>query len=284
MVNTVLKPLEDLIGQRFSTVTLLGGGCTSRAYRVTTVDGKDLFVKTESPGPGAFAKEVQGLKELAKAGIATPRALYADEKFLILEFIESTQATNASAKSFGEALAKLHRHSDRQFGFYENGFIGATVQQNLPRSEDWGEFYYERRLLFQLRVAEKLGTATTELRTKIMALEKLMDGILTGSTEPPALLHGDLWSGNFLTARDGKTYLIDPATYYGHREAELALCRLFGGFPEGFFAAYEATYPLAAGWQRREKIYQLYHLLNHLNMLGSSYYSQVINALNFYLV
>lgn len=144
-------------------------------------------------------------------------------------------------------------------------------------------FYYNKRLLFQYRLAERNGYATAALRNGISKLESRIHTILSGSEELPCLLHGDLWSGNFLCDSLGNPVLIDPAVYYGHREADLAMTRLFGGFPETFYRAYDKEYPLAAGYFYREGLYKLYHVLNHLNLFGTGYLGEAESILKFYL-
>ena len=139
------------------------------------------------------------------------------------------------------------------------------------------------RLEFQIKMAERNGFGSSELITLASALEKALPGLLEGSEEPPSVLHGDLWSGNFMVASTGEPVLIDPAVYYGHREADLGMTRLFGGFSEAFYNAYDDEYPLPEGHERRNGLYQLYHLLNHLNLFGMSYYGQSINVMRQYV-
>ena len=203
--------------------------------------------------------------------------LHTGEDFILMEYIAPGHTTRDTFKNFGRALAKLHNCHGKMFGLEENNFIGSTVQINTPH-ENWCEFYWQNRLLFQLKLAKSNDLATKELSASFALLEKKLPQILR-DVEPPSLLHGDLWSGNYLIDTEGKACLIDPAVYYGNREAEFGMITLFGGFNQDFFSGYEEVYPLLEDWQKRNKIYQLYHLMNHLNLFGSSYYSKVMEAL-----
>jgi len=177
----------------------------------------------------------------------------------------------------------LHRQTSKSFGFYEDNFIGVSMQKNIPdtpsQQDNWPVFFWEKRLLYQYHLAEHNGFTEGALSDLFIKLEKKFPALLVGSGEPPTLLHGDLWNGNFITGKDGQVWLIDPAVYYGHREADLAMTELFGGFPSSFYAAYEEAYPLKAGYGRRKNLYKLYHILNHLNIFGRGYYRQAVSLL-----
>jgi len=222
-----------------------------------------------------FRCEANGLKELSKAQcLRVPQVIAVEDDFLLLEYIPQGIRTNHFFKEFGQSLARLHRFQSDRFGFYEDNFIGATPQLNIPNREeekDWVAFYFNKRLLYQYKLAEKNGYVTPRMKSSFSKLEARIDFILQGSEEPPCLLHGDLWSGNYLCDKNGKSVLIDPAVYYGHREADLSMTKLFGGFPQDFYDAYHQEYPLPCGWQYRENIYKLYHILNHLNLFGTGY-------------
>jgi fructosamine-3-kinase len=164
---------------------------------------------------------------------------------------------------------------------------GALRAAHLPSSsatvDNWLTFYFDKRLLTQFKLAEKNGYVDDQFSSLFKNLENKLPNILAGSEEPPSLIHGDLWQGNFLISPSGEPVLIDPAVYYGHREAELAMTKLFGGFPESFYNAYKLAYPLKPGYEYREGIYSLYHVLNHLNLFGSGYKSQAISLMKLYL-
>ncbi len=177
----------------------------------------------------------------------------------------------------------MHRTTSSNFGFYEDNYIGSNIQKNINNdNSNWIDFYFNNRILFQYKLAEKNGYATEEFKSNIKKIESSISKILGGSEEHPSLLHGDLWSGNFMVDENGDACLIDPAVYYGHREADLAMTKLFGGFNSEFYISYNDEWKLKEGYQYRENIYKLYHVLNHLNLFGMGYYSQAINLMKSY--
>jgi len=264
----------------------VGGGCISRAERLVMQSGCSYFLKSGS-GNGMFISEADGLRELTKPGvIRIPEVLLAEEDFILLEFINSGLKKAGFFEVFGRQFAKLHRFHATQIGFHEDNFIGASPQKNIANGSEahsWPLFYMNNRLLYQLHLAEKIGYANEKLRKGFRLLEIKIDTILSGSGEPPSLLHGDLWGGNYLPDENGNAVLIDPAVYYGHREADLAMTKLFGGFTSDFYAAYHDEFPLKEGAEYREDIYKLYHVMNHLNLFGMGYYLQAERLLWKYL-
>jgi fructosamine-3-kinase len=217
-----------------------------------------------------------------------------DEHGLVLEMIQQAPKKPGFAESFGRSFARLHDHRGKAFGFAHDNFIGSTPQCNEPLSgawddieyEDdsiWPEFFLQRRLRFQVRLAAKKGFGQ-ELEQLLDRAETRIADLLGSATEPPSILHGDLWGGNFIVDDRGEACLIDPAVYYGHREADLAMTRLFGGFEPAFYRAYDEQLPLAPGHEDRLPIYQLYHILNHLNLFGGGYYAQSERILRHYTV
>lgn len=286
MNSTIIAEIERWAGEPVATARNRSGGSIADARAVRLQSGRMLFVKAGAAAPGMFRKETNGLRELQKPGvIRVPEVLLAHRDFLVLEYIPAGSPGRDFFERFGRQLAALHRREEKAFGFYEDNFIGATVQKNVASGRaltDWTTFYWEYRLLFQYRLAEQNGHATAELTRLFAALEHKIADILGDSDAAPALLHGDLWSGNFLADENGEPVLIDPAVYYGHREADLAMTKLFGGFSPQFYAAYHEAYPLAEGYGYRENIYKLYHLFNHLNLFGRGYYAQTMQALRFY--
>jgi fructosamine-3-kinase len=172
---------------------------------------------------------------------------------------------------FGAHLAEHHRRgTSSRFGWASDNYLGSTVQKNEAR-ESWVEFFGECRLQYQLRLARQRGLGSREFYRLAERVIERLDKWLGDDRAQPSLLHGDLWSGNFLVDAAGRAVVIDPAVYYGHREAELAMPLLFGGFPPEFFDAYSEAWPLAEGWRERVELYKLYHLLNHLNLFGVGY-------------
>ncbi|MEI8345981.1 MAG: fructosamine kinase family protein, partial [Pseudomonadota bacterium] len=212
-----------------------------------------------------------------------PQVYQIDEDFLLMEYIAPGHQKADFFSRLGRGLARMHKKTSPTFGFHQDNYCGAIPQKNRPPMKDWSEFYFHNRLLFQLNLLEKKGYVLDGLPAKISALGKKLPGLLKGSEEPPSLLHGDLWGGNYLVDENGDPALMDPAVYYGHREAELGMTLLFGGFTQDFYQSYEAAYPLAPGWQKRMGLYKLYHLMNHCNLFGTSYLGQCHDVLDEYV-
>ena len=197
------------------------------------------------------------------------------QDFLLLDFVESHAPRKDFFAHFSISLANMHRTSQDHCGFFEDNFLGATPQPNHnPQNLPWSRFFWEKRLLYQCQLGVKNALIPKGLEKEILQLKDTVVDLLT-TDAPPSLLHGDLWSGNYLVNSRGKACLIDPACYYGHREAELAMCRLFGGFPPEFYHGYNEEYPLEKGVEKRLPLYQLYHVLNHLNLFGGHYLESV---------
>lgn len=242
--------------------------------RIETLSGRSFFLKEGKPS-AIYACEVHGLQELRKSNtIQTAQVAAYGADYILTEYIPSATPKGDFYERFGRELAALHQtHADR-FGFYEDNFIGDTMQLNLTtgiEGEDWAAFYYTKRLAYQFRLADSNGYSTRVLQRGMAVLEMKASDLLSGSEEKPTLLHGDLWNGNYLCDENNRPVLIDPAVYYGHREADLAMTYLFGGFPDEFYAAYHEAHPLPYGWEERIDLYKLYHLLNHLNLFSQGY-------------
>ncbi len=286
MVKRLNSFIEESLGESVKSVHSVGGGSIADSNIIETVSGKHYFLKTGFNG-NMFFNEANGLKELRKPGcIKIPEVIAVDKQFLLLELITPGKRHKDFWTVFGRQFAQMHRYSADSFGFFEDNFIGAIPQKNLPSEKEkgnWTEFYFNKRLLFQYRLAENNGYATPEFKRAFAALESKIEKILKGSEEPPALLHGDLWSGNYLTGPEGEPVLIDPAVYYGHREADLGMTYLFGGFSEEFYSAYNEAYPLKEGWEYRVNIYKLYHVINHLNLFGMGYHGQAVRLMEYYI-
>jgi len=277
--------VASALGSDVATTRGIAGGDINRAYEVALVDGRRLFVKANDSSPrGMFAAEARGLGWLGEAAgalripkvvaVASPEA---PQQFLVLELV----ATGAPARDFdeklGRGLAALHRHGAQTFGLDHDNFIGWLPQANAAVS-NWPEFYRARRLEAQLRRAADEGRASSRMRQGFDRLFRVLDEIC-GPAEPPARLHGDLWGGNLLCDDRGGPCLIDPAVYGGHREIDLAMMRLFGGFGARVFDAYDEAWPLADGHRERVPLYQLYPLMVHVNLFGGSYMGSVEAAL-----
>ena len=283
------RRVEAALGEPIAELKSVGGGCIADSRRLTTRSGKSYFLKQARSGqnPEMLRAEANGLHELCKAkAVRVPEVLAAESDFLLLGFIAEGRARSGSYAELGRSFAQLHRFRGQAFGFREDNFLGTSVQPNRASgaaTSNWSAFYAEYRLGFQLRLSERNGTATPELRRGMEQLLGKLPRLLAGTEEPPTLLHGDLWSGNHLIDTQGRGWLIDPAVSYGHREADLAMTTLFGGYPAEFYSAYQEAHPLPSGWREREPLYQLYHLLNHLNLFGSGYLGQVMAGIRRYV-
>lgn len=279
--------IEEKLNSKISSTKPLPGGCISNAYKIELQNGDILLLKINEASPDMFEKEAHGLIELKKANaIKVPEVILFENNFILLEFIESKGKSQNFFTDFGIKFAMLHKFRGKHFGFYENNYIGSNPQINIPGKDEeknWTKFFFNKRILFQFKLAEKNGYSTDELRQGISIIENKIEEILANSDEQPSLLHGDLWSGNYMTEKNGDACLIDPAVYYGNREADLAMTKLFGGFSPEFYESYKNHFPLPEGYEYRENIYKLYHVLNHLNLFGRGYYSQVLSLINFYL-
>jgi fructosamine-3-kinase len=224
-----------------------------------------------------FEAEATALRELAAANaVKVPAVLglgtTSSQAFLALEWIELRSADASSDARLGEQLAWQHRATARRFGWHHDNTIGSTPQEN-EWDDDWARFFRKRRLEFQLDLAERSG-AQHRLVERGRWLCEHVGGLFYSYTPAPSLLHGDLWSGNRAMDVDGRPVIFDPATYYGDREADIAMTRLFGGLSSTFYTAYHATWPLDQAAGTRRTLYNLYHVLNHFNLFGGGYASQ----------
>jgi protein-ribulosamine 3-kinase len=259
----------------------VGGGDISSAWKVPT-DREPVFLKT---GPREFLEifsaEAEGLQELRSANAVRVPAvlsfgLAGSDAYIALEWLELGGRDDAAEVLLGRQLALQHRHLDERFGWHRDNMIGTTPQLN-DRDDDWVRFFRERRLLVQLQLAESNGFAG-ELLQEGARLARNLDSLFEGYAPVPSLLHGDLWGGNWSSV-EGEPVIFDPAVYYGDRESDLAMTRLFGGFGSAFYRAYEDEWPLAVGHEERVALYQLYHVLNHMNMFGASYRSRALGLI-----
>jgi fructosamine-3-kinase len=252
----------------------VGGGCISNGKILTTQSGNTFFLKTNQNTPAdMFAREAEGLKALRIAdGPAVPQPLLHGTDFILLEDLAPAPRQPDFWLTFGHQLAALHHHTYAQFGFEHNNYIGSTPQPN-PWTEDGYTFFAEQRLLYQANLAQQRGLLSQSDTHAVENLTAQLKDLIP--VEPASLLHGDLWSGNAITNSQGGPAIIDPAAHYGWAEAELAMTTLFGAFPNAFYQAYEEVRPLEPGYYARFPIYNLYHLLNHLNIFGRGYLGQV---------
>jgi fructosamine-3-kinase len=240
------------------------------------------FVKT---GPqsalATFEAEAEGLEAIRKTGVIRVPELIdvgiADGRsFIAMERLELAPATAPVESALGRQLAELHRCTAEQYGWHRDNTIGATPQHNDP-SSDWIDFFREQRLRFQLDLAASNGYKTDLAELGTVLCER-MDALFEDSCPPASLLHGDLWGGNWGNV-GGEPVLFDPAVYYGDRESDIAMTGLFGGFGSAFYTAYASAWPMPPGHEQRLKLYQLYHVLNHLNLFGRGYLEQAISLM-----
>jgi fructosamine-3-kinase len=259
----------------------LGGGCIHQSQIIHTSCGKRFFLKqNQSIPPDMFQKEAQGLEALRLPnGPAIPEVYLVGENFLLLEDLQSAPRCKGFWQIYGHQMAAIHLVESEEFGFRTDNYIGSNPQRNT-KTDDGFDFFRECRIIPQMRMAENRSLLTARDVNKIDdLLDRLPDLIPEQSA---SLLHGDLWSGNLITDIRGEPALIDPAVYYGWAEADLAMAELFGSYPDEFYQAYEEINPLVSGYCSRFPLYNLYHLLNHLNMFGRSYLAQIRGILNIF--
>jgi fructosamine-3-kinase len=271
--------LEPLLGVHVAELRSIAGGDINQAYRATLATGERAFVKTRPNAPkGMYAREAEGLAWLAEPKvIRIPNVRAVTHELLVLEWVERGTRADDYDEQLGRGLAALHRTFAAGFGLDVDNFIGSLPQANRPLPS-WAEFYWERRLSPLLEKAGRQGLLASTLRRRFDALHTRLDQ-LVGAPEPPARLHGDLWSGNLHADDRGAPVLIDPAVYGGHREVDLAMLQLFGSPSPRFFAAYDEVYPLQPDPQTRAPLYQLYPLLVHVCLFGAGYLGQLEYAL-----
>ncbi len=276
-VEAALRDEGGVGAGRIADTAVVAGGCISPTTRVRTVAGLDFFLKWRGPDlpAGMLAAEARGLEALRSAGPVRVPAVIAvgqEPEWLLLEWLEPGAASPDFWQRLGRGMAALHRTRARRFGAEEDNFIGSLPQSN-GWLESWADFWRTRRLEPQLRRAVDAGLVGDADRRRFDALFHALDGLLApGTADGPSLLHGDLWSGNVHVLADGTAAVIDPAAYHGHREVDLAMADLFGGFGARFRTAYEEAWPLEPGYEPvRRPIYQLYYLLVHVNLFGAGY-------------
>ncbi len=260
----------------------LSGGSINNAFRLETDTG-NYFMKYNraSAYPGMFEQEARGLELLRGADeIRVPEVILPGDEgtysFIILEYLDSATKTDNFWEDFGRRLAALHRHAGDKFGLDHDNYIGSLKQYN-DRHERWTDFFREQRLMVQMEMAARSGMLPTQVRKAFESLFTRLDDIFP--EEAPSLIHGDLWSGNYMVDELGEAAIIDPAVYYGSREMDIGMSRLFGVFGPGFYEAYNEAWPMEAGWRERIEICNLYPLMVHVNLFGSGYLGSVESIL-----
>jgi fructosamine-3-kinase len=277
LVQTIADAIAESRGIAFAAdaLTPVGGGDIHQAYRIGS-DAQRYFVKVNRAGClPMFEAEADALRTLAamqcvRVPLAVCSGTTAEHAFLVLEPLD-LHGTGDAAR-LGEQLAQLHRVSQTTFGWTHDNWIGSTPQPNAWQP-DWIAFWREQRLGFQFALAARNGYGGALQRDGNRLMDRL-DALFDGHAPTPSLLHGDLWGGNHGYLADGTPVVFDPALYVGDRECDLAMSELFGGFAPDFYAAYRASWPLDPGYATRKTLYNLYHILNHVNLFGGGYVAQ----------
>ncbi|WP_372647607.1 fructosamine kinase family protein [Draconibacterium sp.] len=288
VIREVEKRLSEVFGETVNVMSssVLSGGCINHASKIDTNCGS-FFLKWNSYCESdIFTREAESLRELSKASdgtVSVPKVFYAKEidetpAFLVMEYLEP--GGSDQSVRLGRGLARIHKYRHDKFGFYSDNYCGATTQNN-NWGDSWVSFYRNRRLSFLITmIRESRGLDSSYLRL----FEKLLDrlNLLIPNEEKASLIHGDLWSGNYMLTTNGPA-LIDPAASYSHREMEFGIVSMFGGFSSRFFDAYNEEFPLDSGWRERNQLYQLYHVLNHYYLFGGAYLQQAVAIAKRYL-
>lgn len=285
-MEAVLKAIEQQLNEFVQGYQPVSGGDINRAYRIDTVS-MTYFVKVNNKNKfrGMFDAEAKGLNLIASTNtIAVPQIVMqgdaGDDSYLLLEWLDTKSAAAVDMRELGRQLADMHRVSAEYFGLPYNNYMGSLTQSNRQHST-WTEFFVNERLMPMISMArgKKLLDAGD-----VALFERLYNRLAAlFDEEPPSLIHGDLWGGNYLIGSRGKPYLIDPAVSYGHREFDIAMTTLFGGFSNEFYDAYQDAFPLKKDWQQRLNLWNIYPLLVHLNLFGVTYKQQLISSLKGYL-
>jgi len=280
--------LKEVLG---ANVTLkknasIGGGCINNAQRLDTNQGAYFLKWNPSIPEDMFALERKGLELLRSADEVKIPAVYGHgtidgKRYLLLEYVEGAPRKPDYWQHYGRAMANLHQsHTRKNYGLDHDNYIGSLPQENEPM-DNWIDFFRDNRLEFQLQLVLQGGLVDGRFAERYRKFYDYLPELLPEN--PPALLHGDMWSGNVMTGPDGYVCLMDPAVYFGHREIELAFTQMFGGFDRDFYAAYHEAYPLDPGYDERVPIYNIYPHMTHVNLFGTSYLSGVESVLSRYL-
>ena len=271
------------INTTINRASSLSGGSINDAYLLETTSGK-YFMKYNlaSAYPGMFEQEARGLELLKAAGeIRVPEVIGSGQtgnySFLALEYLDSASKKDAFWESFGHKLAALHKQTSDQFGLDHDNYIGSLKQYN-NKHNTWVDFFREERLGVQIEMARKSGLMPAHMHAAFDRLFNKLEDVFP--EEPPSLIHGDLWSGNYMVDDQGDACIIDPAVYYGFREMDIGMSRLFGVFGQGFYEAYNESWPMEPGWRKRSEICNLYPLMVHVNLFGAGYLSSVESILS----
>lgn len=286
--NSVLKRIEEWAEEPIQMLSHQHKGNRNTTAVIQLRSGLQYFVKYSFSPDVDMSLEVRGLQTIEQKGvIPTPVVRYCEKDLILMDYFVKGKIGYNFFYNFGAQLAKLHEESAITFGLSYDNYLGSTPQLNVAEGEDafsWTSFFWNKRLLPQYRLIEQKDMTDRTFVDMFSKLEKVFPKILQPvESDAPSLLHGDLWSGNYLTGEDGQAVLIDPAIYYGHREADLAMTSLFGGFDSDFYKGYDDTLPLSDDWENRQNIYKLYHMMNHMNIYGTAYRPQAIGLMSYYV-
>lgn len=283
-----IELLSNILSQALATsiaiekIQRIGGGSISQTYKVRTTDN-NYFIKVNNDinSELMFKAEANGLnllRENSSFNIPKVASVVSDKSasYLVMSFIESSGRSSKYWNVLGEKLAALHKNSNKKFGLHETNFIGSLPQQN-DFEDDWPSFFANRRIIPMVEMAVNEGLVAKSFVTRVDSVLNKIVALMPN--EKPALVHGDLWSGNLIVDAQGQPCLVDPAVYYGHREMDIAFSHLFGGFDREFYESYQEVFPMDPGFDERIDLYNLYPLLVHLNLFGRSYLVQVENIL-----
>jgi len=289
MKELLRQVLESTYGQPVEVVSSksVGGGSINQTEVLTLSNGEKVFLKTNAhPPKDFFPAEAKGLDLLQKAGggpkIPKPLGMEPgpSPRFFLMEYVEESPPAREFDILFADALASMHRVTQDAHGLDHDNYIGSTVQRNT-KEKDGLIFFRDHRIRFQQELARTNGKLPAQLDKQLDTLCGKLELLLDTTGEQPALLHGDLWSGNYFQAKsDQRPCIFDPAVYYGLRESDLAMTEVFGSLSGSFYRAYHEAFPLNPGYEDRRDIYNLYHILNHLNLFGGSYLSSVESIVN----
>jgi fructosamine-3-kinase len=277
MNKALLEHLQRMLEIKITKIEPVSGGDINEAFVLHTSDRK-LFLKLNDDGnPDMFEKEFAGLALLKNSNTITvpepfQQGTYNKQIFLVTEYIEKGIITPGFWRTFAHQLSALHKNTAEQFGLSHDNYIGSLPQRN-KQCNTWSEFYAEHRILFLIRMAfdeKKCDSSDTKMAERLCSK---LDSLFP--KEQPALLHGDLWSGNYMINKNNEAVIYDPAVYYGHREMDIGMSLLFGGFDKSFYSFYNEACPLEKDWMKRIDLTQLYPLLVHLNLFGGHYYNSV---------
>ncbi len=284
--DVLAEVIKNKYGETIIRLVSVSGGSVNDTYRIDTKTGLHFFCKTNKTLniPRLFEKEKNGLQALANSGsVIVPKNLIVGEagevQWILMEWIEEGRRTPGFWKTFGRSLAALHRSHERKFGFHEDNFMGELHQSNTFH-EQWNTFFICERLIPQVANAFNQGMLTASHMKAFERLYLRLPSIF--SDESPSLVHGDLWSGNFICNNQQQPVLIDPAVYYGNRHVDLAMTTLFGGFDDLFYEEYAFNFPLPPNYKEQWKLLNLYPLLIHLNLFGKSYLTSIVDTIAAY--